>query len=65
MMNGLDHGRTASPGHMTEVLQSVKNGVNTFPGDVSSTPACRFAWADIHHIGPTAIVVENGHSPAY
>ena len=65
MMDGLDHGRTTTPGPMTEILQSAKAGVDTIPGVLSSTVACGFPWVDIYDTGPSVVVVGDGSAPAY
>lgn len=65
MMDGLDHGRTTTPGPMTEILQSAKAGVDTIPGVLSSTVACGFPWVDIYDTGPSVVVVGDGSDPAY
>ncbi len=65
MMDGLDHGRTTTPGPMTEVLLSAKTGTHSVPGVLSSTIACGFPWVDIHDTGPACVVVGDGNAPEF
>ena len=65
MMDGLDHGRTTTPGPMTEILQSAKMGVDTISGVLSCTVACGFPWVDINDTGPSVVVVGDGSASEY
>ena len=65
MMDGLDHGRTTTPGPMTEILLSAQAGVDTTPGVLSSSVACGFPWVDIFDTGPSVVVVGDGNAPEY
>jgi microcystin degradation protein MlrC len=65
MIDGLDHGRTTTPGPMTEILQSAKVGADAIPGVLSCTIACGFPWVDIRATGPSVVVVGDGSTPEY
>ncbi|NQV98641.1 MAG: M81 family metallopeptidase [Rhodospirillales bacterium] len=62
MLDGADHGRTTSPGPMTEVLQLAKAGVAATPGVLAASVAAGFPWADTPDTGPSVVVVGNGIS---
>ena len=64
MLDGADHGRTTSPGPMTEVLKSAAE-FRKEPGVLSVSINAGFPWADIPFAGPTAVVVGDGGSPRY
>lgn len=65
MLDGADHGRTTTPGPMTDVLQRAKAGMAETPGVLSVSVAAGFPWADTEDTGPCAVVVGDGASPAY
>ncbi len=60
MLDGADHGRTTTPGPMTEALMSVKLGVEQTPAALSGSVACGFPWADIAETGPSVVIVGDG-----
>ncbi len=64
MIDGVDHGRTTSPGPMREVLESAAR-FEQEPGVLSVTVNAGFPWADIQDAGPSAVVVGHGDSPRY
>ena len=64
MIDGLDHGRTTTPGPMTEAL-AMAAGMMREPGVHSVSVLAGFAKADIPDVGPSALVVGEGHDPRY
>jgi microcystin degradation protein MlrC len=64
LIDGVDHGRTTSPGPMREVLESAAQ-FEKEPGVLSVTVNAGFPWADIKDAGPSAVVVGDGASPRY
>ncbi|MEZ5816809.1 MAG: M81 family metallopeptidase [Hyphomicrobiaceae bacterium] len=64
MIDGLDHGRTTTPGPMTEAL-AMAGGMMKEPGVHSVSVLAGFAKADIPDVGPSALVVGEGHDPRY
>jgi len=64
MIDGADHGRTTSPGPMTEVLSSAAK-LQAQPGVLAATVAAGFPWADIRETGPAALIVGNDESSRY
>jgi microcystin degradation protein MlrC len=64
LLDGVDHGRTTSPGPMREVLASAAR-LSKEPGVLSITINAGFPWADIRDAGPTAVVVGDGDSLRY
>lgn len=68
MLDGVDHGRTTTPGPMTEVLASADKLLHQ-PGVLAAGICAGFPWADIHDAGPTALIVGDGlnanHGPAH
>jgi len=64
MIDGVDHGRTTSPGPMLEVLESAAR-FEKEPGVLSVTVNAGFPWADIKESGPSAVVVGDGKSPRF
>lgn len=65
MLDGADHGRTTTPGPMTEALMSTKLAVGQTPGALTGSVACGFPWADTADTGPSVVIVGDGDSPAY
>ncbi len=62
MLDAVDHGRTTSPGPMTEVLESADALLERADLlDVSINAG--FPWADTHDAGPSAVLVCNGECP--
>ncbi len=59
MLDGADHGRTTSPGPMTEVLASAERLMDE-PGVLAASLAAGFPWADILETGPCAILTADG-----
>jgi len=59
MLDGADHGRTTTPGPMTEVLASADK-MRYEPGVLAAGVCAGFPWADIHDSGPTALIIGNG-----
>jgi microcystin degradation protein MlrC len=64
MIDGLDHGRTTTPGPMTEAL-AMAGEMAKAPGVHSVSVLAGFAKADIPDVGPSALVVGEGHDPRY
>lgn len=64
MIDGLDHGRTTTPGPMTEALDMAR-GMMREPGVLSVSVLAGFAKADIPDVGPSALVVSEGHEPRF
>jgi microcystin degradation protein MlrC len=64
MIDGLDHGRTTTPGPMTEALVMARDMMGE-PGVHSVSVLAGFAKADIPDVGPSALVVGEGHDPRY
>jgi microcystin degradation protein MlrC len=64
MIDGLDHGRTTTPGPMTEALAMAREMMRE-PGVHSVSVLAGFAKADIPDVGPSALVVGEGHDPRY
>lgn len=55
-LDGVDHGRTTSPGPMLDALALADSLVERH-GLLSASINAGFPWADIDYVGPTAIVV--------
>ena len=64
MIDGLDHGRTTTPGPMTEALAMARD-MMAEPGVLSISVLAGFSKADIADVGPSALVVGEGHDPRY
>ncbi len=64
MMEGVDSGRTTSPGPMTEVLHSADQ-LLTQSGVLATSVCAGFAKADTHDTGPSVIVVGDGTDPRF
>jgi len=64
MLEGVDNGRTTSPGPMTEVLESADR-LLVEAGVLATSVCAGFAKADTHDTGPSAIVVGHGASPRF
>jgi microcystin degradation protein MlrC len=65
MIDGADHGRTTSPGPMTELLDRCAKIRASDPGVLSASINAGFAWADIPEVGPTAVIVGDGDDPRF
>ncbi len=55
-LDGVDHGRTTSPGPMLEILD-MADMLTGNHGLLSASVNAGFPWADVEYVGPTAIVV--------
>lgn len=64
MLDGADHGRTTSPGPMTEVLASA-DAFLAEPGVLATSINGGFPWADVRDAGPSAVVTGDGDTPRY
>lgn len=64
MIDGLDHGRTTTPGPMTEALAMACEMMRE-PGVHSISVLAGFSKADIPDVGPSALVVGERHDPRY
>lgn len=64
MLDGADHGRSTSPGPMTELLD-IADGFGSEPGVLAVGINGGFPWADIFDAGPSAVVVGDGGNPRY
>ncbi len=64
MIDGVDHGRTTSPGPMLEVLESAAR-FEKEAGVLSITVNAGFPWADIEEAGPSVVVVGDGAQPRH
>ncbi len=64
MIDGADHGRTTSPGPMSEVLASADK-LSSQPGVLAVGVAAGFPWVDILDTGPAAVVVGDGADVKY
>jgi len=64
MLDGADHGRTTSPGPMTEVLASA-DALCEEPGVLAISINGGFPWADVRDAGPSAVVTGDGEDPRY
>ncbi|MGE0766702.1 MAG: M81 family metallopeptidase [Hyphomicrobiaceae bacterium] len=64
MIDGLDHGRTTTPGPMTEAL-AMAQGMLTTKGVHSVSVLAGFSKADIPDVGPSALVIGEGYDPRY
>jgi microcystin degradation protein MlrC len=60
MLDGADHGRTTSPGPMTEVLKLAKE-FESESSVLAVSINAGFPWADIRETGPSAVVVGDGN----
>ncbi len=65
MIDGADHGRTTSPGPMTELLDRCAKIRSEDAGVLSASINAGFAWADIPEVGPTAVIVGDGNDPRF
>lgn len=64
-IEGVDHGRTTSPGPMTEILARCEKMKAADSGILALSINAGFAWADIPEVGPTAVVVGDGADPRF
>jgi microcystin degradation protein MlrC len=64
MLDGADHGRTTSPGPMSEVLASAYKLLSR-PGVLATGIAAGFPWADSLDTGPSVVIVGDGSDPKY
>ncbi|MGE0697884.1 MAG: M81 family metallopeptidase [Hyphomicrobiaceae bacterium] len=64
MIDGLDHGRTTTPGPMTEAIAMARDMMRE-PGVHSVSVLAGFAKADIADVGPSALVVGDGYDPRF
>ena len=55
-LDGVDHGRTTSPGPMREIL-ALADSLTEEHGLLSASVNAGFPWADVDYVGPTVIVV--------
>lgn len=55
-LDGVDHGRTTSPGPMLDILE-LADGLTERHGLLSASINAGFPWADVDYVGPTVIVV--------
>ncbi len=63
-LDGVDHGRTTSPGPMLEILD-MADGLTGKHDLLSASVNAGFPWADVDYVGPTAIVVaDSGNNGA-
>jgi microcystin degradation protein MlrC len=60
VLDGVDHGRTTSPGPMTEVLAMADAMMADNTAVLAVSINAGFPWADIRDAGPTAVVVCDG-----
>ena len=65
MLDGVDHGRTTSPGPMLEVLAIADEIAAREEGVLDITINAGFPWTDIHDVGPTVMVVGEGSNPRH
>ena len=63
-LDGVSHGRTTSPGPMTEMLQRADR-CEQEPGVLIVSVHAGFAWADIRDAGPSVSVTGDGDDPKY
>lgn len=64
MLDGADHGRTTTPGPMTELLASADK-LMMQPGVLAAGICAGFPWADILDAGPAALIVGDGAQPEH
>lgn len=65
MIDGADHGRTTTPGPMTDLLDRCAAIKKSDPAVLAASINAGFAWADIPEVGPTAVIVGDGHDPRF
>jgi len=65
MLDGVDHGRTGTPGPMAEISADADRLMAGTPGVLAVSINAGFPWADILEAGPSAVVVGDGDSPEY
>lgn len=65
MLTGADHGRTTSPGPMTELLEKAALIERADPAFLDISINAAFAWADIPEVGPSVTVVGDGRHPRF
>ena len=65
MLDGLDHGRSTSPGPMLDILALCDAIAAREEGVLDITVNAGFPWADIRDAGPTVMVVGEGRDPRY
>ncbi len=65
MIDGADHGRTTTPGPMTELLARCTKIKAEDKGVLAASINAGFAWADIPEVGPTAVIVGDGNDPRF
>jgi microcystin degradation protein MlrC len=65
MLDGVDHGRTTSPGPMLEILALADEIAAREDGVLDITVNAGFPWTDIHDVGPSVMVVGEGKDPRY
>jgi microcystin degradation protein MlrC len=64
-IDGVDMGRTTSPGPMLDTLALADKLAAETPGVLAVSINAGFAWADIPFAGPTAVVVGEGDDRRY
>jgi microcystin degradation protein MlrC len=65
MLDGVDHGRTTSPGPMLEILDIADAIAAREEGVLDITINAGFPWTDIRDVGPTVMVVGEGTNPRH
>jgi microcystin degradation protein MlrC len=63
MLTGVDHGRTTTPGPMTELLERARETVAADPGILSISVNAGFTMADTADSGPNVVAVTDGEHP--
>jgi len=63
-LDGLDHGRTTTPGPMTEMLERADR-CEKEPGILVVSVHAGFGWADIRDAGPSVTVTGDGERPQF
>lgn len=63
LLDGVNHGRTTSPGPMTEILDRAA-AATARPGILSVAINAGFPWADIEEAGPSAVITYDANEAA-
>lgn len=65
MIAGMDLGRTLSDGPMVQILREARACEQRVPGLLDISVNAGYPYGDMHDMGPSVVVVGNGHDPAY
>ena len=65
MIAGMDLGRTLADGPMVQILREARALEERTPGLLDIGVNAGYPYGDVHDMGPSVVVVGDGHDPAY